>query len=65
VGIKTLLDTVSITSRDNRRDGQKEKTTPALNKGKRDHLKINKTLIEDLGLRKDPKSKDKGKMSWI
>jgi len=56
VGIKTLLDMVSIASRDNRRVDQ-EKTTPALDKGKRDHL--NK---EDLGLSKDPKSKSKGKM---
>jgi len=54
VGIKTLLDTESIASRDNWRDGQKEKTTPALNKGKRDHLNI-----KDLGLSKDPRSKGK------
>jgi len=57
VGIKTLLDTKSIALQDNWRDSQKRKTTLALNKGKRDHLNI-----EDLGLRKDPKSKDKGKI---
>jgi len=57
VGIKTLLDTESIASQDNWRDGQKRKTTLALNKGKRDHLDI-----KDLGLSKDPRSKDKGKI---
>jgi len=57
VGIKTLLDTESIASRDNWRDSYK-KTTLVLNKGKRDYL--NK---EDLGLSRNPKSKDKGKMS--
>jgi len=57
VGIKTPLDTESITSQNNQRDSQKGKTTLALNKGKRDHL--NK---EDLGLSKDPRSKNKGKM---
>jgi len=61
VGIKTPLDTVSIASRNNQRDSQKEKTTLALNKGKRDHP--NK---EDLGLSKDSRSnQDKGKMPWI
>jgi len=53
---------VSIALRDNRRVDQK-KTTLALDKGKRDYLKIDETLIEDLGLRKDPRSKDKGKIS--
>ena len=57
MGIKTPLDTKSIALRDNQRDSQKRKTTPALDKGKRDHL--NK---EDLGLSKDPRSKAKGKM---
>jgi len=57
VGVEILLDMESIALRDNRRDGQKGKTTLVLNKGKRDYL--NK---EDLGLSKDPRSKDKGKM---
>jgi len=60
VGIKTPLNTESIVSRDNWQNGQKRKTTPALNKRKRDYL--NK---EDLGLNKDPRSKDKGKIPWI
>jgi len=51
VGIETPLDTAFITSRDNWQDGQKEKTTLVLNKGKRDYL--NK---EDLGLSKDFRS---------
>jgi len=38
----------------------KKKTTPVLNKGKRDYPNI-----EDLGLTKDFRSKDKGKMLWI
>jgi len=57
VGIKTPLDTVSITLWDNWRDGQKEKTTLALNKGKRDYLNV-----EDFRLKGDLRSKDKGKM---
>jgi len=65
VGIKTPLDMVSIASWDNWRDGQKEKTTLALDKGKRDYLKKDETLIEDLGLSKDFRSKDKGKILWI
>jgi len=48
----------SIASWDNRREGQERKTTPALNKGKYNHLNI-----EDLGLSRNPRSKDKGKMS--
>jgi len=57
VGIKTLLDTESITLQDNWREGQERKTILALNKGKRDYLNI-----EDLGLSKNSRSKDKGKM---
>jgi len=57
VGIKILLDIESIALRDNQRDSKKEKTTLALNKGKRDYL--NK---EDLRLSKDSRSKNKGKM---
>jgi len=57
VGIKTLLDTESIALQDDRRDGQKEKTTPALNKGKRDYLSK-----KDLGLNRNPRSKNKGKI---
>jgi len=59
VDIKTPLDTESIALQDNWQVNQ-EKTILALNKGKRDYL--NK---EDLGPRKDPRSKDKGKISWI
>jgi len=50
----------SIALRNNWRDSQKKKTTPVLNKGKCNHLNI-----EDLGLSKDPRSKDKGKILWI
>ena len=50
MGIETLLDTVSITLQDNQQDNQ-EKITPALNKGKCDHLNI-----------KDLKSTSKGKI---
>ena len=57
MGIKTLLNIESITLQDNWRDSQKEKTTLALNKGKRNYL--NK---EDLRLSKNPKSKNKGKI---
>jgi len=57
VDIETPLDTESIALRDNRRDSQERKTTLALNKGKCDHLNI-----EDLGLSKNPRSKDKSKM---
>ena len=60
MGIETPLDTESIVLQDNWRDNQKRKTTPALNKGKRDYPNI-----EDLGLSKDLRSKDKGKMPWI
>jgi len=60
VGIKTPLDMESITLQDNWREGQERKTTLALNKGKCDYLNI-----EDLGLSKDLRSKDKGKMLWI
>jgi len=60
VGIETLLYMESIALYFNRRDSQKGKTTLALNKGKRDYL--NK---ENLGLSKDPRSKDKGKIPWI
>jgi len=57
VGIKTPLDTESIALWDNWRDSKKKEITPALNKGKCDYL--NK---KNLGLSKDPRSKDKGKM---
>jgi len=57
VGIKTPLDTESIALRDNWRDSQERKTTLALNKGKCDYLNI-----KDLGLSKNSRSKDKGKM---
>jgi len=57
VGIKIPLDIESIASRDNWRDGQEENTTLVLNKRKRDYL--NK---EDLGLSRNPRSKNKGKM---
>jgi len=57
MGIKTPLDTESIALQSNQRDGQERKTTLALNKGKHNYLNI-----EDLGLSKDPRSKDKGKM---
>ena len=57
MGIKTPLDTESIALWDNWRDSKKEEITLALNKGKRDYL--NK---EDLGLSKDFKNKDKGKI---
>jgi len=60
VGIKTPLDMESITLWDNQQDSRKKKTTPALNKGKRDYLNT-----ENLGLSKDPRSKDKGKILWI
>jgi len=50
---------VFITLQDNRKDNQK--ITSALNKGKRDHLRI-----EDLGSSRNPKStKNKGKIPWI
>jgi len=57
VDIKTLLDTESIALQDDWRDSQERKTTLALDKGKRDYLNV-----EDLGLSKNPRSKDKGKM---
>jgi len=61
VGIETLLDIISIASQNNWRNSQKEKTTLALNKGKRDHLSK-----EDLGLEKDLRSnQDKSKIFWI
>jgi len=60
MGIKILLDTESIALWDNWRDSKKEEITLALNKGKRDYL--NK---EDLGLSKDLRNKNKGKMSWV
>ena len=58
MGIETSLDTESIALQDDWQDGQKRKITPALDKGKRDYLNI-----EDLGLSKDPRNKDKGKIS--
>ena len=61
MGIETLLDIISIASQNNWRNSQKEKTTLALNKGKRDYLNI-----KDLGLSKDSRStKNKNKISWI
>jgi len=58
VGKETPLDTASIASWDNWWNSQKEKTTPALDKGKCDYPNI-----ENLELGKDSRStRDKGKM---
>jgi len=57
VGIKTPLDMESIVLQDDWQKGQEKKTTLVSNKGKRNHLNT-----EDLGLGKNPRSKDKGKI---